>query len=42
MPVITLTDAEAKRVLWWLHTPVAPGPEKALDVAIIRKIEEAR
>jgi hypothetical protein len=35
--VVDLTDAERKRVLWWLHRPVPPGPMKELDVAIIRK-----
>lgn len=35
---VRLTDAEWERVLWWLHSPVPPGPAKELDEAIIRKI----
>lgn len=37
-----LTDDELERVLWWLHHPVPPGPEKDLDVRIIFKLEAAR
>lgn len=35
---VRLTDAERERVLWWLHRPVPPGPMKALDEAIIHKL----
>jgi hypothetical protein len=35
---VSLTDEEWERVLWWLHKPVPPGPAKALDETIIRKI----
>jgi hypothetical protein len=35
---VCLTDAERERMLWWLHKPVPPGPMKALDEAIIRKL----
>jgi hypothetical protein len=34
-----LTDEERERVLWWLRRPVHPGPLKALDEQIIRKIK---
>jgi hypothetical protein len=39
--VVCLTPAERDRVLWWLYRPVPPGQMKALDEAIIRKIERA-
>lgn len=39
---VSLTDAEWERVLWWLHRPVPPGPEHALDGQIIRKITTQR
>jgi hypothetical protein len=39
---VFLSDAEWKRVLWWLHKPLPPGPAKSLDEAIIRKITTQR
>jgi len=33
-----LTEAEIQRILWWLHRPVPPGPEKDLDYELIRKL----
>jgi hypothetical protein len=39
---VCLTDAEWERVLCWLHKPVPPGPAKALDESIIRKIANQR
>lgn len=39
---VCLTGAEWERVLWLLQKPVAPGPMKALDEEIIRKINHQR
>lgn len=33
-----LTEDEVQRILWWLHHPVPPGPEKDLDNQLIRKL----
>jgi hypothetical protein len=37
---VHFTDAERERVLWWLRRPVHPGPMKALDEQILRKLED--
>jgi hypothetical protein len=39
---VSLSDNEWNRVLWLLHRPTPPGPLKALDEAIIGKINHTR
>jgi len=37
---VDLTHEERKRLLFWLHWPVPPGPEKELDERLIRKLAD--
>jgi hypothetical protein len=38
MKIVALTKEEQDRLLFWLHKPVPPGPEKELDERLIRKL----
>jgi hypothetical protein len=35
---VVLADEEVARLLFWLHTPVPPGPMRDLDIRLIWKL----
>lgn len=36
--IVVLTPVECERLLYWLHRPVPPGPDRDLDVRLIKKL----